>query len=57
VDFEEWRSTEEGRLVSEAIRDHVSMVSRDVIETALKAAYLAGAQAGRRESAFARITT
>lgn len=56
MDFKEWRDTEEGRLVAEAIRDHVSMVSRDIIETALNAVYLAGAQAGRKEAALARIT-
>ena len=49
MSFEEWLETEDGRLAMSAVRDHVSMVSRDIMETALKAVYLAGAQAGRRE--------
>lgn len=53
--FDEWLDTEDGRLAMSAIRDHVSMVSREIIETALKAAYLAGAQAGRKEAARARL--
>jgi hypothetical protein len=49
--FDEWLETEDGQLAMSALRDHVSMVSREIIETALKATYLAGAQAGRQDAA------
>jgi hypothetical protein len=53
--FDEWIETEDGQLAMSAVRDHVSMASREIVETALKAAYMAGAQAARRESMPARI--
>jgi hypothetical protein len=55
MSFEQWLDTEDGRLAMSAIRDHVSMVSREIIETTLKVAYLAGAQAGRKETVLNRI--
>ena len=55
MNFEKWIETEDGRLAMSAVRDHVSMVSREIIETALRAVYLAGAQEGRKEAVLGRI--
>jgi hypothetical protein len=55
MSFEEWIETEDGRLAAGAVRDHVSMVSRDIIETALRAVYLAGTQEGRKEAFLGRL--
>jgi hypothetical protein len=55
MSFDEWKKTDDGKLAMSAVRDHVSMVSREIVETALKAAYMAGTQAGRREAMLARL--
>ncbi len=42
MSFNDWLNSEEGRVVMETIRQHVSYASREAVEQAIKAVYLCG---------------